>query len=211
MELFWWKITVADTTPDIVTHRIFDPDGIVVHNDSWDVQGLPSPIFNPENTVGDSAHGNVLDQLHAHAWVVPTGAEPGIYLPEVRYDYSSEISNPNSYGIRSESVGADDFQLTSTVPFVIKQPLTIFKYNDLNGNGQFNTGEPGLDGWEFTVVGPPNAFGSGVNTFSGSTLAGGISGCARNRGMGKPYDYRGFQAGLDQHRSTRRSSGSKGY
>jgi hypothetical protein len=30
----------------------------------------------------------------------------------------------------------------------------IFKYEDLDKNGQWDAGEPGLEGWEFTLTGP---------------------------------------------------------
>ncbi len=33
-------------------------------------------------------------------------------------------------------------------------PVELFKYEDVDGNGVFNTGDVALEGWEFTVTGP---------------------------------------------------------
>jgi hypothetical protein len=70
----------------------------------------------------------------------------------------------------------------SEVTFLVKQTIRIFKYFDLNGNGVWDgahfpfpgEGEPGLDDWEFKVIGPPGAFGPGINSFTGTTSGGGF-------------------------------------
>jgi hypothetical protein len=78
----------------------------------------------------------------------------------VRY-YSKETLNGNP---------PDDFnwENESAITFRVEQPWQILIYNDLNGDGKFDAGEPGLGGWHFSVSGP------GGYSFSGDTSAEGF-------------------------------------
>lgn len=153
MEFMWWEHTF-DSTPVQVSHLIQDPTGLTVHTDSWNITGATSPLYNPEDPTGAN-QGDLTNLNFAHKWVVPAGANPGIYTSRVRY-YSSEILNGNP---------PDDFnwENESAVTFRVEQPWQVFKYNDLDGNGKFDVGEPGLDSWHFSITGP------GGYSFSGNT------------------------------------------
>jgi len=137
-------------------------------------------IYNIENTGNDAAQeanfiaANPVDNF-AHKATIPPGVPPGLYTSRVNF-WSSAVGAGNV---------ASAAQLTSIdsraeVTFQVAEVMRIFKYHDLNLSATWNgthlpvTGEPGLDGWEFTVVGPANAFGAGVNTFSGNTSGGGF-------------------------------------
>lgn len=63
--------------------------------------------------------------------------------------------------------------------------LLIEKYHDLNGNGQWDEGEPALDGWGFQVLRWQN--GGWSLSYSGTTDDGGMLGFAN---ILFPYDYR---------------------
>jgi hypothetical protein len=52
-------------------------------------------------------------------------------------------------------------------PSTYTEPVTVVKYNDLNGNGQQDAGEPGLPNWAFTV------YNAGGQVASGNTNANG--------------------------------------
>jgi hypothetical protein len=62
------------------------------------------------------------------------------------------------------------------VTFLIAQGITIFKYHDLNGNGQFDEGEPGLDNWQFNITGPASSIINPSTNGTTSSLNGTTSG-----------------------------------
>jgi hypothetical protein len=103
--------------------------------------------------------------------VVPAGARPGTYLSRVSF-FTEESLNDGQGGqeVPDEDLPGVNYDSQAAQIFDIKQPMQIFKYNDLNGNGAFNgthgpppTGEPGLNDWHFTVTGP------GGYSFNGDT------------------------------------------
>jgi len=91
------------------------------------------------------------DETFHHKWTVPAGLAPGVYTSRVRY-YSS-ASNHGPLPITDFDANWDS---EGSQRFTVKQPLQIFKYNDLDGNGQDDS-EPFLNGWNFTVTGPASA------------------------------------------------------
>jgi len=143
-QAFWWKITF-DTTPDEAVLTILDPDGVVVHTETFDLTGRSSPVYNPENTIGDAGTGNA---AYAHNWSFSPGIKTGTYRAQL--DFYSNIGRESS----------------AMQTFWIMQRVQVHKYNDLNGNGS-DDGEPALSGWEFTVSGPEN--------FSGTTDSSGYA------------------------------------
>lgn len=165
-ELFWWKITgLANSTPVKMVHSTRGPGiaGPVFHTEEWDIRGMTLPIFNVENTAADkdAAHGDETTPNFAHSWQVPAGTAPGVYFSRVEY-YSEEVSgDPPTEGL---------FDSASEISFLIEQPWQLFKYNDLNGDGNYDPGEgeTGLDGWHFTVSGP------GGYAAAGDTSGGGF-------------------------------------
>jgi len=134
-ESFWWKITF-DTTPDYATLEIFDPDGFLVHNDTFDLSGKTSPVYNFLQSVGDPGMG---DPAYAYNWSLGAGAKAGEY--EARLYFSSEEVENESAALQT---------------FWVRQRVQVYKYNDLDGDGTDNGGtEPPLSGWNFTVSCPP--------------------------------------------------------
>jgi len=147
VQSIWWKIA-CDSVPSTVVHKIIAPDGItVMDTHTWDnvsggfedivvLSNLPDSnyvIYNPE----DSSGGNQGGPGHMHTYAIPAGAPPGRWTSRIEY-YST-----------------GGFEKSADEVFLVRQPLTIFKYNDLNGNGAWDEAtEPGLDNWTFRITGP---------------------------------------------------------
>jgi len=159
-ESIWWKITF-ESTPLLVRHIIKDPDGIVVETHDYDNASLgPNGIedfhvvplggaeqypqiynneqYDPGWTIPEGGRSG--QDTYQHTFDVPAGAKPGNWTSRIEY-YSTSI------GMTAPEKASDE-------TFWVRQPLTIFKYNDLDGDGMFDAGEPGLDGWEFHITGP---------------------------------------------------------
>jgi len=156
-ENIWWKITYQNSlTPDHMNWRLFGPapDDVNVGPQIgstliYDLNPLPGDlpmmpvnngdgtlsIFNTENNVGNGAHGTDTDK--AKKVLITPAFAPGIYTSRVDF-YSSPTTLDSS----------------SLVTFNVRQPMLLFKYEDLNGDGNLDAGEPGLDDWTFTVTGP---------------------------------------------------------
>jgi len=92
------------------------------------------------------------DEAFHHKWTVPAGLAPGVYTSRVRY-YSS-ASNHGPLPISDFEANWDS---EGSQRFTVKQPLAVYKYDDLDGSGSQGTGEDGLDGWLFNVTGPASA------------------------------------------------------
>jgi len=144
-QALWWKITF-DTTPDEAVLTVLDPDGVVVHTETFDLTGRSSPVYNPENTIGDAGTGNA---AYAHNWNFGPGIKTGTYRAQLNF-YSN--------------IGRESSAMQT---FWIMQRVQVYKYNDLNGNGGKDGGEPPLSGWDFTVSGP--------ESFSGTTDSSGYA------------------------------------
>jgi len=156
-ENIWWKITYQSSlTPDHMNWRLFGPalDDVNVGPQIgstvvYDLNPLPGDlpmmpinngdgtlsIFNTENNVGNGAHGTDTDR--AKKILITPAFAPGIYTSRVDF-YS----------------GPTTLDSSSLVTFNVRQPMLLFKYEDLNGDGNLDVGEPGLDDWTFTVTGP---------------------------------------------------------
>lgn len=140
-QAFWWKITFG-TVPDEAVFTVTDPDGIVVHTETFDLTGMTAPVYNPENTMGDAGMGS---PAYAHNWSFSPGIKTGTYGAALAF-YSN---------IGGESAAMQRFW--------IMQRVQVYKYNDLNGNGS-DDGEPPLSGWNFTVSGPEDFSGTTDST-----------------------------------------------
>jgi len=140
-QAFWWKITFG-TVPDEAVFTVTDPDGIVVHTETFDLTGTTSPVYNPENTIGDAGMG---DPAYSHNWSFSPGIKAGTYRAEFAF-YSS--------------IGRES---SASQTFWIMQRVRVYKYNDLNGDG-IDDGEPALSGWDFSVSGPEDFSGTTDST-----------------------------------------------
>jgi len=90
---------------------------------------IPDAIPNAGATVSAGLnYGNHTFPANAHQWVVPAGSDPGTYYSYVRY-YSVEVG----------------FESGAEQTFWVEQPLQIFKYNDLEGNGVYEKGKVAAD------------------------------------------------------------------
>jgi len=139
-QAFWWRITFG-TVPNRAAFRILDPEGAVVHSQSFDLTGQISPVYNPENTVGDAGIG---DHAYSHGWSFGQGIQTGLYRAELEF-WSDDVGRESS----------------ATQTFLIKQRVQVYKYNDVDGDGDYDPDDPPLQGWEFSVTGP--------ESFSGTT------------------------------------------
>jgi hypothetical protein len=149
-QLIWYEVTFT-SSPRWILHTIEDPTGTVIETHSENITGRASPIYNPEDTFGyngntdpSGTHQGDGDINFAHTWDCPAGAMPGQYTSRVRYYSSSIGGNPP---------GEFNWEAESAQRFFVTQPLSIMKYNDVNGNGAYNS-EPGLESWSFNVTGP---------------------------------------------------------
>jgi len=105
--------------------------GITVPLQSIDGWAAGTDIYNPEGS------GNT------HDWAVPAGFSAGAYSAWVHV-YVKEKTGPEA----SNMISFDILQATGD--------LVVFKYNDLNGNGDWDSGEPGVQGFVFDITGPAN-------------------------------------------------------
>jgi uncharacterized repeat protein (TIGR01451 family) len=167
-EYIWWKITYSNSlTPNHMAWALFGPAPDPAHpelNAGPLLQGptdtaLPTAlapvsdglghlsVYNAENTIGEAVNGT--DQDYAHQVSITTSFKPGIYTSRVSFFSGS---------------GAGTFDSSADITFDVRQPMLIFKYNDLNGDGGYDPSdsppEYGLDGWVFTVTGPAGQYWS---------------------------------------------------
>ena len=149
-ESLWWKITF-DTTPDEATLEIFDPDDLLVYSDTFDLTGATSPVYNPENSVGDPGMTN---PAYAYNWSISAGAKAGVYVAVLTFS--------------SEEVPDESAALQT---FWVRQRVAVYKYEDENGN-HIDDGEPPLSGWNFTVSCPPPHAGHGGITYTAALVLG---------------------------------------
>jgi hypothetical protein len=89
-------------------------------------------IYNPEETNGGG---------QTHDWTVPDTMLPGDYWGVVSI-YVQEQIEPEAQNI----ISFDILQATGE--------LVVFKYNDLNGSGDWESGELGVEGFVFDITGP---------------------------------------------------------
>jgi len=159
-ELFWWTVTF-DTTPVLVTHNIYNPSNVIVHTHNFPIPGASSPYYNEEDPTG--THQGDGNPTFAHQALIPAGAAPGTYTSRVRF-YSEEV-------LLGEQPNDTNWEAESALTFFVQQPWQVFKYNDLNKDGNYDPGEGevGLDGWHFEVSGPGGYADSG-NTSGGGFL-----------------------------------------
>jgi len=201
IEAFWARVTFLNEPAELI-HRVsvatpgpipgFDP-AHVVHTHKWTFPGSPtpvggeyelipdnvSPIYNPEiydlttspYDAGEEAlhesRYNTADPDRSHNATIPGTAAPGTYVS--RFDYY-RIDTGTQLPV---------FDSAAEVTFLVAQGLTVFKYNDIDGNGVFDNGDVGLPGWQFTITGPPSSIVSGnttVTTVSGNTDVNGFFG-----------------------------------
>lgn len=127
-------------------------------------------------------------EVGASAWTTATLGSDGMLAvvadPARRYEVC-EISDPGWQPTTPTCVG--DVQPTTTVLFgnVRLPALLVHKFHDLNGNGQREPGEPGLDGWGFQVFRWQD--GQWSSSYSGVTTGGGAVGWS---GVLQPFVYR---------------------
>jgi hypothetical protein len=153
IESFSWSITY-DSTPIRYFFQVWDNTDtpITTHNNTS--QFPPAEIIVSNGTVTTFANRIEVDisslptggtVTGSCKWHIPMGYPTGgFFRGHVEY-YSEET--PNTY------------EAQATTTFLVTQVignLRIFKYNDQNKNGVHDAGEPGLQNWHFTVVGPDN-------------------------------------------------------
>lgn len=86
------------------------------------------------------------------SFTVPAGSVAGHWSVRVRYYSTTQLEQTARVTfLVSDAVGA----------------MNLIKYEDLNGNGQRDVGEPGVAGWPITIVGP-----SGLNATTRSFQTG---------------------------------------
>jgi len=129
-QAFWWKITF-DAAPSHALLEIVGPDDTVMHTQRFDLSGLTSPVYNPENTVGDAGMG---DPAYAYSWRFDGGIGPGLYRVRLVF-YGEELGHAYDAG----------------ASFRIMQRLEVYTYDAASGDP--------LEGWEFLITGPEDFSG----------------------------------------------------
>lgn len=127
------------STPDHYTFRVLDPNGV--------------PIGSP---VTQNVQGQSSPIVGTQKWSPPSNAIPGRYTAEVQF------FNTNS------SV----FELQAAATFYVADELgtlQLVKFEDINGNGVRDPGEPGVANWGFRITNPQG------NSDNVSTLTDGTS------------------------------------
>jgi hypothetical protein len=153
-EKIWFRVTF-ESTPSKVLHYVKDPDGVTIYTKEYDIVGRPSP-----GTVYNEGYDKPTwfdPTAVAIQIVIPPGGKVGFYGSYVEYYNTSSLpGHPEK---------------SSYAEFIVKQRIEVFKYNDLNGNGSYNSPTEGpLSGWSISVVGATSPFQS----WSGSTDASGL-------------------------------------
>lgn len=128
-----------DLEPPLPQH-VENPGGLLsawceVHPDGMEMDRLEVRLVDPEGaTVWGWSSTTALE--YTLEWVVPSGLDDGLYRYEVE-----------AFSVDGDLVASVD------EPFLIAgltNGICVFKFEDLNGNGEFELGEePLLPGWEF--------------------------------------------------------------
>ncbi|MCE5197558.1 MAG: hypothetical protein ABFD54_04185 [Armatimonadota bacterium] len=123
--IFSWNIVYDTTCNGDYTLEVIGPQGTVV-NKSYPCSASP---------ISDS-----------FVWTVPGGLKVGLYTAKLTFFSRSNVN---------DICCAVDFTNQAQVQFRICPAGTfrVCKFNDLNGNGYRDTGEPPLSDWEFTISG----------------------------------------------------------
>lgn len=106
--------------------------GITVALQDIDGWTAGTDIYNPEETNGGG---------QTHDWTVPVAFPEGDYWGIVTV-YVQAQADPEAQTL----ISFDILQATGE--------LVVFKYNDLNGNGDWDGGEPGVENFVFDITGP---------------------------------------------------------
>ena len=131
---------------------ILKPDTTVLYSQdslAGDIfPGIIGPLVSVDGmTGGPAVHILQPESPSAHTWTVPAGTPAGGYTARIEFwthewydEYATyEASMDVSFGVL-QAVGE----------------LVVFKYNDLNGNGDWDGGEPGVQDFTFDITGPEN-------------------------------------------------------
>lgn len=112
------------STPDSYDVEIVNPSGVVVSTQTFSLIGVPSPYSSSGSYTVPNAGG---------------GGTPGTW--RVRINYFSDFG----------------FEQGAEVTFIVADAvgsLRLVKYEDRNGNGTRDLGEPGVPNWPMTLTGP---------------------------------------------------------
>jgi uncharacterized repeat protein (TIGR01451 family) len=132
------------TVADRWVLTITDQAGTPVYSQTQSVPGQPSPITGTAS------------------WSPPALATPGRYRAALAF-YST-TSNPEP-------------ESTATVIFDVADQLgtlRLVKYEDLNGNGRVDPGEPQVPGWRFRLVNPQGNASEATTGADGSVTVAGV-------------------------------------
>lgn len=115
-----------DSAPDHYDVAIVDPDGAVVSTQAFGITGVSSPY---------SSSGT---------FTVPAAAKTGTWRVRVNY-----FADDPDFDYLFEQGAEVTFNVANAVG-----TLRVVKFEDRNGNGVRDTGEPGVPGWPVDVEGP---------------------------------------------------------
>ncbi|MDY6892474.1 MAG: hypothetical protein SVO26_02005 [Chloroflexota bacterium] len=139
--------------------------------DAGNDTGLDDWHFSVTGPLGYTASGDT----SGGGYITLTNLVPGFYTveetPQVGWVNSDPGIDPPTPIVKTVEVvaGQRGMVMFGNYVYVGSGDLVVFKYNDTGGDGGYDPGDDtGLDGWDFTIVGPSGSFSE--TTYSGGYI-----------------------------------------
>jgi len=133
-----WTITLVNTTVNNTGYNLSDafPTGFIFNQGA---SSVPAGTFSYNAGANSITHSGTVPGNGTHVFTLVGAVNPAFNAPGTLNN--TAVMNYNVPGITLPGKQA------SASIAVIRTSISGFKYNDLNGNGAFNAGEPRLPGW----------------------------------------------------------------
>lgn len=137
-----WTITLQSTTPLNAQYRLTDsfPNGFVFNQAA---STIPAGTFSYNSGTNSIIHDGTVPGNGTHQFVFVGTVNPGFNAP-------GSLNNTATMNYTAPGITLPGKQASASIA-VIRTSISGFKYNDQNGNGSFNAGEPRLPGWTIYI------------------------------------------------------------
>lgn len=137
-----WTITLQSTTPLNAQYRLSDtfPNGFIFNQGA---STIPAGTFSYNSGTNSIIHDGTVPGNGTHQFVFVGTVNPGFNAP-------GTLNNTATMNYTAPGITLPDEQASASIA-VIRTSISGFKYNDQNGNGSFNAGEPRLPGWTIYI------------------------------------------------------------
>lgn len=136
-----WTITLQSATQLNTPYRLTDtfPNGFIFNQAA---STIPPGTFSYDAGLNSIVHEGTVAGNASHQFIFVGTVNPNFSTP-------GTLNNTATMFFTAAGVTLPSIQASASIA-VIRTSITGFKYNDQNGNGAFNAGEPRLAGWTIT-------------------------------------------------------------